>query len=134
MPVFEQDSTDIINHDDIGMMELGAHFGLVKPLGVGEISDDDWFENAKALGLHYGAEFGYQLGRSWQIVAGIDAHSYALDFNPVDPATAQRVAGGASDRYLSFYGGLRWYLTKGEETQASASSSDAESDDDFGFD
>ncbi len=132
----------------VNQLSLMGYFGYRKGLTVGEIgdapetnaaglqTDPGWFENAKAMALTYGLEFGYRLSPSWQIVAGIDATSYALNFNTVEPGS-NRIAGGASDFFLSVLGGLRWNLpgSGGDEAAGGSGETEAESESDgSGFD
>ncbi len=110
----------------IKQISIGGYMGFRYALGMGEIRDDDWFENAKAIGLSYGGEFGYSVAPAWTLVAGVDAVSYRLNFNPLDPVTAPRVAGGASDRYLSAWAGVRFTWLNDSGVAASGTTSEEE--------
>jgi hypothetical protein len=68
-----------------------------------------WFPNAKGRGLDFGMTVGYGVASFLDVVAGADYVAYGFDFNdlPTDPNVAPVVAGGATDRYLGFWLGLR---------------------------
>ena len=110
----------------INQVSLTAYGGYLYVLGLGEIADSDWFANAKAMAIHYGAEVGYQFDESWELVGGLDARSYRLNFNPLDAETAPRIAGGASDQYVSFWAGVRFTMPGAGSKASSASATPAE--------
>lgn len=101
----------------IESMILGGHFSLDIVLDEGQIgasigaaTQHPWFPSTSALGADFGVYTGWQLSRVFDLLAGVDMRAYGLDFGPIDPtsvnATTTVVAGGATDRYLSFWAGL----------------------------
>jgi hypothetical protein len=90
----------------LGKFFVGAEVGLRAVLGTGEL-ESFWFENAAGNGIDVGLRMGFELTRTFSLVAGADMVRYGFDFNPIDKATATRVAGGAIDQYLSGFVGAR---------------------------
>lgn len=109
---------------NFGALFVGVELGVRLVLGTGELERKDlWFENAAGNGIDLGLRFGYQLFDSVAIVLGGDLIRYGFDFNPMDKATATRVAGGAIDQYLSGFAGVRFTLPgSGSATAASSAS------------
>ena len=86
-------------------------FGPVSLLGgaayrhlfaVGEIGSASWFPRQSSMGLDANVGLGVELGRSFEIRLMGTLQRYGFSFNP-EPGDS-RVAGGATDTYLS--GGL----------------------------
>lgn len=123
-----------INH-----MRLSGYFGYLQVLSLGEISEPAWYENAKAMGLVYGGQVGFRVHPSWELVGGLDFRQYRLNFNPLDPVSAPRIAGGASDRYLSFSIGVKFSwpapaLAGSADPDAAQAAEAAEGSESDGFD
>ena len=129
----------------LAKLSLEARAAYRIGLKVGEIGEDfpganfppPTFTNASYLGFDLGATVGYELHENWDVQFGIDVTQYGLDFNPVDPdLQADLVAGGATDRYLSFWFGLSFHLgTPTEPVDAGTDETqelpDSDFDDDF---
>ena len=123
---------------------LSGYFGYLHVLSLGEIAEPAWYENAKAMGLVYGGQIGYRIHPSWELIGGVDFRQYRLNFNPLDPVSAPHIAGGASDRYLSFRFGVQFNLpgksaagstaTEGSDEPAAESESESGSDSFDSFD
>ncbi len=116
------------------ILGLGASYLL--NLGVGEIGSDEWFPNASAQGAHFEGHVGWGFTPWMDALVGIEFWNYGFDFNPVPTdRPANRVAGGATDRYTSLYLALRFVLPgdepKGGEDAASSADSDGDDFDDF---
>ncbi len=115
---------------------LSAYAKYLAVVGTGQISEDAWYPNASATGVNLGAAVGLELSRVIDLMVGLDARMYGLDFRPIDPTMDQsRVAAGATDTYLSVWAGLgfRWPGDEPTVAKVDASSSGASSgsDDDF---
>jgi len=92
-----------------------------------------WFPGATGSGLDFGLELGWQLLPWLTPVAGVDLVRYGFDFNNTPVTDTQRVvAGGATDTYLSFFGGVlaNFDLAKGggAAVEAKPAESDAASE------
>jgi len=75
--------------------------------GPGQIASAEWFSGTQAVGVDFGGNVGWEISRVFDLLAGIDVRAYGLDFPaPAADAAQDRVAGGARDRYISFWGGL----------------------------
>jgi hypothetical protein len=97
----------------LGSLSLGGYFGFLAPLSLGSLSNEDWFENARGYGLAGGAHLRYFFDANWGLTLNVDSRAYGFDFNPVplrDPPVSERIAGGATDRYLSVGLGLTFRL------------------------
>jgi hypothetical protein len=112
-----------------GSMLVGAQASYLYLMSAGDLVSDDWFATAKGKGVHFSAHVGWAASRAIHLLAGIDARAYGFDFNPVPlDVPADRVAGGATDRYLSFWLGLRFRIPeKGGAAQASSGGSEEKS-------
>jgi hypothetical protein len=117
----------------VGDLFLGAQAAYLLVLNSGDISSDEWFPNAKASGLHLGAYAGWGLSPAFDLLGGIDTRLYGFNFNPVDTARPdERVAGGATDKFISAWLGLRIKIPeKSGEGAAAADSDDGGGGDDF---
>lgn len=95
----------------VGKVSLGGQAAYSHLLSLGSIADDTWFPEATARSLHFGGEVGFWVIPTLAVVTGIDARIYAFDFNPIPLDRApERVAGGATDRFLSASLSLRYVL------------------------
>lgn len=93
----------------INRVLLAGYAGFAWALSTGEIGEQPYFEDAKAYAITFGGHVGYQVHAMFDVLAGVDAQSFRLNFNPV-PVDNPRIAGGASDRYMTFWLGLRFVL------------------------
>jgi len=105
-----------------GAVFVGAELGVRLVLDSGDLETDLWFPNASGKGIDLGVHLGYQLLDSIALVGGVNAARYGFDFNPIK-TTATRVAGGATDQFLSGFVGIR--LALGGSGGASASDDSA---------
>lgn len=114
-----------------GSMLVGAQASYLYLMSAGDLVSKDWFATAKGKGVHFSAHVGWAASRAIHLLAGIDARAYGFDFNPVPlSAPADRVAGGATDRYLSFWLGLRFRIPE-KRGAASGGESEKSGGDDF---
>src|SRR5690606_20590301 len=110
----------------VGKLLLGAQAGYLLVLGVGDIGSEEWFPNAKAKGVHFGGHVGFAASKAVHLLAGVDARAYGLNFNPVEAdRPPERVAGGATDRYMSAWVGVRFRIP---EKPGAAGAGDAGAD------
>jgi hypothetical protein len=119
----------------INRVILAGYAGFDWALSVGELGEEPYFKNAQAYGISFGGHVGYQVHDLLDVLVGADAQQLRLNFNRVEP-TDPRIAGGASDRYVTFWLGLRFVLPGSSgATQAGAEpGAKAQADDDGGFD
>lgn len=104
-------------------LRVGAHAQYRIVLDAGQIATKAWYPNASASGVTFGGEVGWKLTEMFDILLGIDSLQYGLNFNPVPvDAPKNRVAGGATDRYISVWGGLQFVLPGDEPSAAAAPS------------
>jgi hypothetical protein len=119
----------------IGEMIIGAQGGYLLTMGLGDIATEEWFPNAKAQGVHFGGHVGWAASRAVDLLAGMDARMYGFNFNPVDlDRPDSRVAGGATDRYVSAWLGLRFRIPEqdgGGAADADVEGRDSEESDPF---
>lgn len=119
----------------IGSIVLGAHASYVLVLSPGDIKSDEWFPNAKASGVDFGGHVGFGLNKSFDILTGVDFRGYGFNFNEIaDDAPEDRIAGGATDRYMSVWFGLRYTMPGSEGSDGSTSDEGDSGDDDLDFD
>lgn len=94
-----------------GDLFIGAQGSYLYLLSAGDLVSNEWFPSAKGQGVHFGAHVGWAALSFLDLLAGVDARAYGFDFNPITPGTPnERVAGGATDRYMSFWLGARFRL------------------------
>lgn len=88
----------------VSVIMLRAHLGHRFLLDTGELGSASWFPNASGGAVDAGFSVGYSIIDNLSLVAGFDFRRYYLSFDPQpgDP----NIAGGASDEYLSGWGGL----------------------------
>jgi hypothetical protein len=105
---------------------LGGHVAPRFLLSLHNIDlENVWFPGATGTGLDFGLKFGYGLLPFLDAVAGFDYVRYGFDFNgipkgqPTCATTAdpncQKVAGGASDTYISGWLGMMFHLANDAE-------------------
>lgn len=94
-----------------GSMLVGAQASYLYLMSAGDLISEEWFPVAKGKGVHFSGHVGWAASQAVHLLAGIDARAYGFDFNPVPvDIPANRVAGGATDRYLSFWFGVRFRI------------------------
>lgn len=125
----------------VGKVKLGGKAGFILPLGFGDLKSEDWFSETKGIGVQYRGHVGFSVLPALDILAGIEGRTYALNFNPVpvldsddQPRAKEKVAGGATDQYVSAFFALRVLIPekKAQAGPASAEGGDEASDDGFG--
>ena len=105
----------------IGRVILGAHGSDLLVLDSGDIGSAAWFPNNSTAGVHFGGHVGFEISSMFDILAGVDIRAYGMNFNPIPAGTDDsRVAGGATDRYLTAFGALRFRLPGSEPADAPA--------------
>lgn len=101
----------------------GATLGIRLVFDSGDLENPDhWFRNVSGKALDLGLSGGYRLTGPLDLVASLNFLRYGFDFNPIDREDATRVAGGASDRYLVFFAGVRYSLSAESEPESPAAS------------
>ncbi len=151
-----------------GPMILGAHGSLNivadegaigSSLAASDTPANPWFPNTTATAADFGAYTGWQISKVFDLLAGVDFRAYGLDFGAIESSQVDPngeagtiVAGGATDRYVSFWLGLgiNWpgvspaapeesspgeagSSSSDEETEGEETSGEStEQDDDFG--
>jgi hypothetical protein len=90
--------------------DLGAAFMLLTDAGknAGEIKSTTYFPGTTGNAIDVGASVAYRFTKILGARAGIDFRQYGLSANPASGATL--VAGGATDRYIFFGGGIELVL------------------------
>ena len=90
--------------------DLGAAFMLLTDAGknAGEIKSSTYFPGTTGNAIDIGASLAYRFTKILGARAGIDFRQYGLSANPSSSATL--VAGGATDRYIFFGGGVELVL------------------------
>ncbi len=90
--------------------DLGAAFLLLTDAGknTGEIKSAAYFPGTTGNAIDVGASVAYRFTKILGARAGIDFRQYGLSANPANGATL--VAGGATDRYIFFGGGIELVL------------------------
>ena len=104
---------------DLGTFSLGAHAAyrfVTDTGGLQQVSKDPvarpydyWFPHAEGFGVTAGLMVGYALTDVIELQVGGDFLRYGFDFNPLPPPGAvpfERVAGGATDTYISGWLGV----------------------------
>ena len=93
---------------------VGLRANMRMVTDTGELQRSNlWFKNVGTTSVEAGLTLGYQLA-PWLAVAGRgELLQYGFDFNPI-PAGAPRIAGGATDRYVSGWLGFRFQVPGGD--------------------
>lgn len=113
----------------IGRVILGGYASYLLVLGTGDIGSDAWYPNTTATGVNYGGDVGFELSPMFDILLGVDGRAYGLSFNELpDDTPDDKVAGGATDRYLAANLSLRFRLPGTGEASAAAEEAAEESD------
>jgi hypothetical protein len=90
--------------------DLGVGFMLLTDAGknTGEIKSAAYFPGTTGNAIDVGASVAYRFTKIIGARAGVDFRQYGLSANPANGATL--VAGGATDRYIFFGGGIELVL------------------------
>jgi hypothetical protein len=90
--------------------DIGVGYLLVTDLGKlnGEIAAMDKFPNAKANGIDLGVSVAYRIVKYVGARVGLDFRQYGLDFKVTRDSSL--IAGGATDRYITAWGGVEVVL------------------------
>jgi hypothetical protein len=109
-----------------GSMLVGAQASYLHLMSAGDLISEEWFGTGTGKGVHFSGHVGWAASKAVHLLAGIDGRAYGFDFNPVGTdVPANRVAGGATDRYLSFWLGVRFRIPeKGGASTAATSGGD----------
>jgi hypothetical protein len=92
---------------------IRAYGRFLLPLGLGDVGSAAWFPSAKGLGSHWGGEVGFAVSEAFDILVNVDGRIYGLNFNPLPDGTPpEKVAGGATDQYISASLGLGFHFPK----------------------
>lgn len=120
-----------------GKFTLGSHFA---PRFITSLKNIDqeywWFPGATGSGIDFGAFGAFQILKFMDVAAGFDYIRYGFDFNAIpDDAglpsntRSQRIAGGATDTFLSGWAGVIFYLDGKAEIADGAVAVEADSED-----
>ncbi|MCH2110678.1 MAG: hypothetical protein MK135_15255, partial [Polyangiaceae bacterium] len=113
---------------------IGLSAGGIEKAQVGVTDPPPHFPNTKFLGFDASAVVGFALSSRVDLKAGLDIVQYGLNFNPVELAPQDEIAGGATDRYISSWIGVSFHLpyaaapTPSSVQPANAQSIDGKSD------
>jgi hypothetical protein len=90
--------------------DLGLAFLLLTDAGknAGYIKSNDYFPGTTGNAIDVGASVAYRFTKLIGARVGVDFRQYGLSANPRNGATL--VAGGATDRYIFFGGGIELVL------------------------
>lgn len=113
-------------------IRLGAFAKYRMLLGYGDIATNEWFPNTSGSALSFGGEVGWKLSSVVEALVGVDVLQYGLTFDPEVTASQDRIAGGATDRFVSVWGalGFTWPGDSPAEAAVSVSSDEDEGEDD----
>ena len=106
----------------LGAPFLGLHAGTRLIADSGAVGQT-WFAGAKTTCFEAGAQAGYRLSASFDVLLAFDLVRYGFDFNPIPPSAnpwTTPVAGGAIDQYLLGSLALRYRFTSPEAPKARA--------------
>ncbi|HEX6275157.1 MAG TPA: hypothetical protein VFZ53_19090 [Polyangiaceae bacterium] len=97
----------------VGALSVGSHFGARFLTSMKNIDQDYWwFPGATGSGIDFGVFAAFQILPFMDLAAGGDYIRYGFDFNNIPDdaglpgSTAQKIAGGATDTYLSGWFGV----------------------------
>jgi hypothetical protein len=97
----------------VGALSVGSHFGARFLTSMKNIDQEYWwFPGATGSGIDFGAFAAYQILPFMDLAVGGDYIRYGFDFNAIPDtaglpgSTAQKIAGGATDTYLSGWFGV----------------------------
>jgi hypothetical protein len=89
---------------------VGLRANMRMVTDTGELQRSNlWFKNVGTTSVEAGLTLGYQLTPWFAVAARGELLQYGFDFNPIPPG-APRIAGGATDRYLSGWLGFRFQV------------------------
>lgn len=97
---------------------VGSHFAPRFLTSMHNVDQDYWwFPGATGSGIDFGAFVAYEILKFMDVAGGVDYIRYGFDFNNIpDTAglssdlTSQKIAGGATDTFLSGWVGLIFHL------------------------
>ena len=113
---------------------LGGHARYVQVLNAGGVQDADWFPNTSALAVDLGVRAGWAISPVFDLLVGFDSRMYGMDFNPIpDTQPPERIAGGATDRYLGVWLalGVNWPSDEPKSAESGGAAGGADSFDSF---
>ena len=101
----------------VAQLSVGSHFAARFLTSMKNIDQEFWwFPGATGSGIDFGIFAGYQVLSFMDITVGADYIRYGFDFNGIPDnagtpgSPAQKIAGGATDTYLSGWGGLTFHF------------------------
>jgi hypothetical protein len=113
-------------------LSVGAHFGARFLTSIHNVDQEYWwFPGAQGSGIDFGINAAYQILNFMDIAAGADYIRYAFNFNGIPDnagqpgSTAQKIAGGATDIYLSGWFGLIFHFDGKSSVSAAGASVEA---------
>ena len=97
-----------------GKFTVGSHFAPRFLTSMHNVDQEYWwFPGATGSGVDFGAFLSFEILKFMDIAGGVDYIRYGFDFNNIpDDAgmpgnvTSQKIAGGATDTFLSGWAGL----------------------------
>jgi hypothetical protein len=119
-----------------GKFTVGSHFAPRFLTSMKNIDQDYWwFPGATGSGIDFGAFAAFEILKFMDVAAGVDYIRYGFDFNAIpDDAgtpgnvTSQRIAGGATDTFLSGWVGVTFHFDGKSELEDGAVAVEAEPD------
>jgi hypothetical protein len=92
---------------------IRAYGRFLLPFALGDVASSNWFPSASALGTNWGGQVGFAVTPMIDVLVNVDARVYGLDFNQIEDTTsADKVAGGATDQYVSASLGIGFHFPK----------------------
>jgi hypothetical protein len=112
----------------VSKFTVGSHFAPRFLTSMHNVDQDYWwFPGATGSGLDFGAFLSYEILKFMDVAAGVDYIRYGFDFNNIpDDAgtsgnlTSTKIAGGATDTFLSGWAGLVFHLDPKTDAQVDA--------------
>ncbi len=117
-----------------GKFTVGSHFAPRFLTSMHNVDQDYWwFPGATGSGIDFGAFVAFEVLKFMDIAAGADYIRYGFDFNNIpDDAglatnpTSQKIAGGATDTFLSGWAGVIFHFDPNTEVDAETGAVSAE--------
>jgi hypothetical protein len=105
-----------------------VNLAYLKGLAYGDIAKNAFFPKTTGAAFEGGAAAGYRVTPKLEARVGVQAQRFGLAFNvPYNPNMTGKIAGGATDQYVSIWLGISYVFGGGESSAASAAS-DSEGD------